>query len=382
MGFSQALSGVNAASSNLNVIGNNIANSATVGFKSSTTQFADVYAGSKVGLGTKVSGVIQNFNAGNLETTDRNLDIAVSGTGFLTFNDNGSIVYSRNGQLTMTPEGYLTNAQGAKLVGTNGVIQVPSDGMVAKATTSVKESVNLNSGDDIKTAAFDPTNPDTYNYTNTANTYDSLGNMQKVSLYYVKTGVNTWQVHAAIDGVESTSGAQTLNFTTNGTLTGYTETNFQFPMTNGSNNLDFSLNMTGTTQFGSDFNMNSMVQDGYTNGTLVGISVDPNGDIVGSYSNEQKNVLSTIQLANFKNPEGLKPLGDNVWAETSASGQALVGQAGVGQFGSIEAGVVEASNVDMTKELVAMIIAQRAFQANAQTIKTQDEVLQQAVNLK
>lgn len=382
MGFSQALSGVNAASANLNVIGNNIANSATVGFKSSNTQFADVYAGSKVGLGTKVAGVVQNFNSGNLETTDRNLDIAVSGTGFLTFNNNGSVQYSRNGQLTMTPDGFLTNAQGSKLVGTNGIIQVPADGMVAKATTSVKESVNLNSGDNAIALAFNPANPNTYSYTNTANTYDSLGNMQKVQLYYVKTGTNAWSVHAAINGVESTSAAQPLNFTSNGTLTGYAASSFAFPMTNGANNLNFSLDMTGTTQFGSDFNMNSMVQDGYTNGSLVGVSIDTNGDVVGSYSNEQKTVLSTIQLANFRNPEGLKPLGNNVWSETSASGQALVGQAGVGQFGSIEAGVVEASNVDMTKELVSMIIAQRAFQANAQTIKTQDEVLQQAVNLK
>lgn len=382
MGFSQALSGVNAASSDLNVIGNNIANSATVGFKSSKTQFADVYAGSKVGLGTKVAGVIQNFNAGNLETTDRNLDIAISGAGFLTFNDNGSVVYSRNGQLTMTSEGYLTNASGAKLVGTNGVIQIPTAGMPSKATTSVKETVNLNSGDAIKAVAFDPTNPDTYNYTNVANTYDSLGNMQKVSLYYVKTGVNTWSVHAALDGVESTSGAQTLNFTPNGTLTGYTPSNFAFPMTNGANNLSFAGDFTGSTQFGSDFNVSNLVQDGYTNGSMVGVTIDNNGNVVGSYSNEQKVTLSTIQLANFRNPEGLKAMGDNVWTETAASGQALVGQANIGQFGSIEAGVTEASNVDMTKELVAMIIAQRAFQANSQTIKTQDEVLQTAVNLK
>lgn len=382
MGFSQALSGVNAASSDLNVIGNNIANSATVGYKSSKTQFADVYAGSKVGLGVKVAGVVQNFNAGNLETTDRNLDIAISGTGFLTFNDKGSVVYSRNGQLTMTSEGYLTNASGAKLVGTNGVIQIPTSGMPASATTSVKETVNLNSGDDIKVLAFAPSNPDTYNYTNVANTYDSLGNMQKVSLYYVKTGVNTWDVHAALDGVESTSGAQTLNFTANGTLTGYTASNFQFPLTNGANNLDFTGDFTGSTQFGSDFNVSDLVQDGYTNGSMVGVTIDTDGNVVGSYSNEQKITLSTIQLANFRNPEGLKPLGDNVWTETAASGQALVGQANIGQFGSIEAGVTEASNVDMTKELVAMIIAQRAFQANSQTIKTQDEVLQTAVNLK
>jgi flagellar hook protein FlgE len=382
MGFSQALSGVNAASANLNVIGNNIANSATVGFKSSRTLFSDVYAGSKVGLGTKVAGVMQNFNDGNLETTDRNLDIAIAGTGFLKFSQNGTTVYSRNGQLNMTPEGFLVNAQGDKLMGANGVIQVPADGMPAKATDSVKQSVNLNSGDPIIAAAFNPADSTTYSYTNTANTYDSLGNLQKVQLYYTKTGVNTWEVRAGINGTASVSAPQTLNFTANGTLTGYTASAFAFPMTNGANNLNINLDMTGTTQFGSAFNQNSLVQNGYTNGAFVGITIEKNGDIVSHYSNEEKTVLSTLQLANFRNPEGLKPLGDNVWGETSASGQALDGQAGVGLFGSVEAGVVEASNVDMTQELVAMIIAQRAFQANAQTIKTQDEVLQQAVNLK
>lgn len=382
MGFSQALSGVNAASANLNVIGNNIANSATVGFKGSKTQFADVYAGSKVGLGTKVTGVIQNFNDGNLETTDRNLDIAIAGTGFLKFSQNGSTVYSRNGQLTMTPDGFLVNAQGDKLMGNTGIIQVPADGMPAKATDSVKQSVNLNSGDPIITAPFNPADSSTYSYTNTVNSFDSLGNLQKVQLYYTKTGVNAWNVRAAINGVPSASAPQTLNFTANGTLTGYTASPFAFPMTNGANNLAINLDMTGTTQFGSAFNQNSLVQNGYTNGAFVGVTIEKNGDVVGHYSNEQSNVLSTIQLANFRNPEGLKPLGDNVWGETSASGQALDGQAGVGLFGSVESGVVEASNVDMTQELVAMIIAQRAFQANAQTIKTQDEVLQQAVNLK
>lgn len=382
MGFSQALSGVNAASANLNVIGNNIANSATVGFKGSKTQFADVYAGSKVGLGTKVTGVIQNFNDGNLETTDRNLDVAIAGTGFLKFSQNGSTVYSRNGQLTMTPDGFLVNAQGDKLMGTNGVIQVPADGMPAKATDSVQESVNLNSGDPIIAVAFNPADSSTYSYTNTVNSRDSLGNLQKVQLYYTKTGVNTWNVRAAINGVPSASAPQTLNFTANGTLTGYAATPFAFPMTNGSNNLAINLDMTGTTQFGSAFNVNSLVQNGYPDGAFVGITIDKNGDIVGNYSNEEKVVLSTIQLANFRNPEGLKPMGDNVWAETSTSGQSLDGQAGVGLFGSVESGVVETSNVDMTQELVAMIIAQRAFQANAQTIKTQDEVLQQAVNLK
>ena len=134
MGFSQALSGLNAASSNLNVVSNNIANSQTVGFKSSTTQFADVYASSRVGLGVQVAGVVQNFTSGNLETTDRSLDLAISGSGFFRFEQAGQVVYSRNGQLTLTPEGYLQNAQGARLLGSNGAIQIPADGLQAQPT--------------------------------------------------------------------------------------------------------------------------------------------------------------------------------------------------------------------------------------------------------
>lgn len=382
MSFSQALSGLNGASDNLKVIGNNIANSATVGFKGSSVQFADVYAQSKIGLGTRVAGVMQNFNEGNLETTGRNLDIAIAGTGFLQFNQNGETVYSRNGQLTMSPDGYLENSQGARLIGDAGVIQVPSGGMPASATTEVEASMILDSRSPVLAAAFDPTNPDTYTNANTVNTYDSLGNMHTVTMYYTKSGVNEWTVRSALNGTLSASAPQVMNFTSNGTLTGYAPTDFEFPMTNGADDLLFSMDFTGTQQFGNDFTLNSLVQDGYTNGAMVGITIEQDGSIMGNYSNEKSVVLSTIQLANFRNQEGLKPLGDNVWSSTQASGQALIGVPGTGLFGAIQSQVVEASNVDMTKELVNMIIAQRAFQANAQTVKTQDEVLQQAVNLK
>lgn len=382
MSFSQALSGLNGASDNLKVIGNNIANSQTTGFKSSTVQFADVYANSKIGLGTRVAGVLQNFNEGNLESTGRNLDIAITGSGFLQFEQDNQIAFSRNGQLVMTPEGYLENAQGGRLIGESGVIRIPSQGMVANATTEISASLILDSREPVIAAAFDPTNPDTYTNANTINTYDSLGNMHSITAYYVKTGVNEWTVHTALDGVPSASAPQVLSFTSNGTLTGYAPSNFEFTMTNGADDLNFSLDFTGTQQFGNDFTLNALNQNGYTNGSMVGVTIDKDGSILGNYSNEQTLVLGNIQLANFRNPEGLKPAGDNVWLQTTASGQPLTGVPGSGLFGSIQSQALEASNVDMTKELVNMIIAQRTFQANAQTVKTQDEVLQQAVNLR
>ncbi|WKN24272.1 flagellar hook protein FlgE [Azotobacter vinelandii] len=381
MGFSQALSGLNAASSNLNVVSNNIANSQTVGFKSSTTQFADVYASSRVGLGVQVAGVVQNFTSGNLETTDRSLDLAISGSGFFRFEQAGQVVYSRNGQLTLTPEGYLQNAQGARLLGSNGAIQIPADGLQAQPTTEFDATLNLDSGSDVITAAFDATDENTYSYANTATVFDSLGNSHELTLYFTKTGTNEWAVNAALDGAVSASAAQALEFTTSGLLDGYTPTSFDFAMTNGAADISFELDLTGSTQFGNDFEVSSLDQDGYTAGSLVGFTIEENGNVVGNYSNEQSLVVGQIQLATFRSPEGLQPVGDNAWVETAASGQPLVGTAGSGQFGSLESGVVEASNVDLTKELVNLIIAQRNFQANAQSVSTQSEVLEQAVNL-
>ncbi|MHD0644060.1 flagellar hook protein FlgE [Pseudomonas aeruginosa] len=382
MGYSQALSGLNAASQSLDVIGNNIANSQTVGFKGSSAQFADVYANSKVGLGTRVAGVLQNFNNGSLTTTGRGLDLAIAGNGFFRFEQDGQVVYSRNGQLVKTPEGYLENASGARLMGANGVIQIPTASMPAKATTKIESTVNLDAGDPVIAVAFNPADPDTYNFSTTANTFDSLGNLQTVNLSYVKTGTNTWQVYASLNGVVSPSGPQTLNFTNNGTLTGFTPAAFNFTMTNGAANMSMTFDANGTTQFGSEFYQSAMKQDGYTNGDLVGISVDKAGNIVGTYSNEQTQNLAQLNLATFANMNGLKPNGDNSWVETSESGQALVGLAGVGTFGAISANTLESSNVEMSNELVNLIIAQRNYQANSQTIKTQDEIQQTIMNLR
>ncbi|SDK91530.1 flagellar hook protein FlgE [Modicisalibacter muralis] len=392
MGFSQALSGLNAAADKLNVVGNNIANSQTVGFKSSTVQFADVYAGSKIGLGTKVSAVLQDFSNGSLETTGRNLDLAIAGDGFFRFVQNDQVVYSRNGQLTVTAQGYLENAQGARLtgfpagVGTGGQpveLQVPTEALAAKGTTGIDASLNLNSSVDAidrATTAFDITDPDSYSYANSATVYDSLGNSHNVTMYFTKTGANAWEVRTALDGTVNAN-VENITFDQDGILQTTAPGTFTFTSTNGAADVTFDLDLAGTTQFGNEFELSSLTQDGYTSGSLVGTVIDDNGNIIGNYSNEQSQVLGTIALANFRNPEGLQPVGDNAWAETGASGQALLGLGGSGVFGSVESGVVETSNVDLTQALVDLIIAQRTFQANSQTVKVQDEVLQGIVNL-
>lgn len=397
MGFSQALSGLNAASSNLDVVGNNIANSQTVGFKGARTQFADVFAGAGAGLGARVSGILQDFSAGNVETTNRNLDLAITGTGFFRFSQNNETVYSRNGQLTLTKDGYLENAQGARLMGFPagaGVggqpeeLQVPAAAIPAVATTQMDAAFNLDAETaeiDRGTVPFDAADPDTYSYANTGTVFDSQGIAHNITMYFTKTdtATNQWELQATVDGGAVTP-AHSLSFDTNGVLDPATSTygvNFTFAGA-GVDPLNFTLDFDGTTQFGNDFSLDNLNQDGYTAGTLVGVEVNEAGNLLGKYSNEVSEVLGTIVLANFRNPEGLNSIGDNVWAETGASGQALLGLAGTGLFGEVAAGALESSNVELTKELVDLIIAQRAYQANTQTIKVQDEVLQSAVNLR
>ncbi|AQA18082.1 flagellar hook protein FlgE [Halioglobus japonicus] len=393
MGFSQALSGLNAAATNLDVIGNNVANSQTVGFKAGRTLFADVYAGAQAGLGVKVAAVQQTFTSGTLESTGRNLDVAISGSGFLRFDQNGQTVYSRNGQLNMDANGYIVNAQGARLTGfpdgkVGGdpeAIFIPSGGLEASATTSVSATLNLDAATleiDRLGVPFDATDDSTYSYTSNVTIYDSQGNDYAATLYYTKTGDNTWEVRVGRDG-EIATAAGTLNFDANGLLSSTAGLDsFEFSPGGGVTDLDMALQLDGTTQFGNDFELTALGQDGYTSGSLVGIAIDELGNVVGNYSNGQTRVISTLVIANFANAEGLEPVGDNAWAETTSSGQPIIGAPGVGLAGTVASGVVENSNVDLTRELVNLIIAQRNYQANTQTIKVQDEVLQSVVNLR
>ncbi|MFJ4144155.1 flagellar hook protein FlgE [Pseudomonas sp. NPDC089734] len=380
MAFSQALSGLAAASTDLNVVSNNISNSQTVGFKSSTTQFADVYSGADVGLGTTVSGVVQNFSDGSLTTTDNELDLAINGDGFFTFTDGTQTVYSRNGQLTLTADGYLENAAGDQLLGVNGVIQIPTTGMPASATTELDAELNLDSSEDIITDTFDQTDSSTYSYSTTATIYDSLGNSHTSTLYFTKTAENTWEVHTAVDGT-LLSETQTVEFSSSGLITSGETGTYTYDPDNGAAEMTIELDLTGTTQFGNDSSVTDISQDGYTSGSLVSFSIDETGTVIATYSNDQTQNIDQIQLATFSNENGLQANGDNTWLATTASGQALLGVAGSGSLGSILSGTTEDSNVDLTTELVNLIIAQRNFQANAKSVTAQSEVLQQAVNI-
>ncbi|MBS0879102.1 flagellar hook protein FlgE [Pantoea sp. JGM49] len=410
MSFSQAVSGMNAASSNLDVIGNNIANSATAGFKSSTISFADMFAGSNIGMGTKVAAVIQNFNDGTTTSTSRGLDVALSGNGFFRMTDAaGSVYYSRNGQFTLDANRNLVNTQGMSVTGypatgTPPTIQtganpvalsVPTTQMSARATTTAGLVSNLNSTDSVPTVAtFSSSDVDSYNAKSTVTVYDSQGNDHALDLYYVKTSDNNWDVHAIDSTTGASAGDFSMTFDSNGklqsitsggtTTAGATTVGLTIQGSNGAAaNQAITLSVlgsqqqnTGTTSFGNP------TQDGYAPGDLTSYAINDDGTITGTYSNQKTQLLGQIVLASFSNPEGLQSEGDNVWSATNSSGQAAIGLANTGTYGSLTSGALEASNVDLSKELVNMIVAQRNYQANSQTIKTQDQILNTLINLR
>ena len=405
MGFAQGVSGLNASASNLDVIGNNIANSGTIGFKSGSVQFSDVYAGSRVGLGAEVAGVSQNFTAGAVQTSSRVLDVAITnGDGlFRLASPGGGIAYSRNGQFNMDKSGFIVNSGGYQLtgypVGANGAVagaspiplQLPTSAMAPKSTDKVAAQFNLDSRSLAPAATpFDPSNSATYNYANAVTVFDSLGNSHELATFFVKGAAtsppNTWSVYAAADGAVVNGGASSpLSFDDKGAMNPPIQKinvgGLDFK--NGSSPMALTVDVTGTTQFGNANEVNKLTQNGYTSGVLSSFAIEQNGTITGKYSNEQTQSLGQVVLSSFVNPNGLKSLGGNLYAETAASGGPLTGSPGDGtKLGALTSGAVEASNVDLTSELVNLIIAQRTYQANAQTVKTQDQVLQTLVNLR
>ncbi|ROH86140.1 flagellar hook protein FlgE [Pseudomethylobacillus aquaticus] len=411
MSFQQGLSGLNAASKNLEVIGNNVANANTVGFKQGQTQFADVYASSlngsgssQTGIGVQVAQVKQQFTQGNITTTNNSLDLAINGGGFFRLSNDGNISYSRNGQFQLDKEGFIVNAEGQRLTGytanpagqvATGVatdININTQDLAPRASAAVTGLVNLDSRKDAMTlAGFDPEDPTTYHHSTSVSVYDSLGNSHTLQNYFVKTAPGEWSVMTTVDGTPSAYtppaapvATATMSFSGTGvqpTINPATPT-VNFTVATGAAPLAVTVDLSGSTQFGANFSVNSLTQDGYGSGRLAGFDIAADGMIVGRYSNGQSANLAQVALANFVNPNGLRSLGNNVWAESSTSGAALVGAPNTGSMGVLQSSAVEDSNVDLTAELVNMITAQRVYQANAQTIKTQDQVLQTLVNLR
>lgn len=429
MSFQQGLSGLNAATSYLDVTGNNIANTATVGFKSGSTQFADVYATSltgsgslQVGIGVQVADIAQKFTQGNTSVTNNPLDLAINGEGFFRINNAGMVTYTRNGQFQLDKDGYVVNNGGMRLTGYNvsggtapADIQISFADIQPRATTAANFTVNLDASvvPPLATNPFPtslapvvpPTTPptyqspatNTYNYSTALTIFDSLGGSHALSLYFRKDSVaNTWDVYGVVDGGQNqtltTGNAPVLNlgtlaFNPNGglssPLTGLTAAiPINWDAVLGVSPQSVTFDVSEVTQYGSNFGVNSVSQDGFSSGRIAALSIAQDGTILGSYTNGQSNVLGQVALANFVSPRGLQSLGNNQWAETSESGQPIVGAPSTGTLGLVQSGAVEESNVDLTAELVNLIVAQRMYQANAQTIRAQDQILQTLINLR
>ena len=405
MSFGIALSGINAAQSDLNVTANNIANSNTTGFKQSRSEFSELFAVSAQGVsktqngaGVKIANIAQQFTQGNIEATNNSLDLALSGQGFFILSNAGDAAYTRSGAFQTDNAGYMVNAEGQRLqaypptsTGTFNTttlsdLRLITGDSAPAATTTADVTFNLPANAaQPAVAVFDPANPNSYNNSTSMTVYDSLGAVHTASMYFVKTpAANTWDTRLYIDG-SAVGGAQTLQYSNLGAIVVPVGGKITFPTytpATGAAGMNLTVNYATSTQYGDTFAVSAVSQDGYTTGRLIGISVDSTGVVQARFTNGRSISLGQVALANFANPEGLQPLGDTNWAETFGSGQVLHGQAGNSGFGLVQAGSLEQSNVNITAQLVNMITAQRNFQANAQMISTENQITQTIINIR
>ena len=440
MSFNTALSGLQAATVDLSVTSNNIANVATTGFKSSRTEFGDLYEISpfgstpnQVGSGVQVLSVSQEFDQGNLKFTDASLDMAISGQGFFITNKSltgSDISYTRAGQFGVDSTGTITNSQGEYLqafpVDANGnvtstslnttvPIQLPATTGAPLATTEIELGLNLDaSATAVDPTLFDPTASNTYSHSTSTTVYDSLGASHVMSYYFIHdlpgsaTNVandpNQWLVATYLDGAEvDIAGGTTvnhlnsglpiaqdvgiLNFNADGSYNSSTPAamqNVAIPVTTGANPLtmlhDFANN--NTTQFATAFSVSTLDPDGYTTGRLTGLDISEDGVLRAAYSNGISVPMGQVAMADFPNSQGLRAVGGSAWQETIDSGAVITGAAGTGRFGLIQSGALETSNVDLTQQLVNLITAQRNFQANARSIETSNSITDTVIQIR
>lgn len=440
MSFNTALSGLQAATVDLSVTSNNIANVSTTGFKRSRAEFADLFevspfgnTTSSVGSGVQVSTISQQFEQGNLQFTDGALDMAISGQGFFVINDDltgSELSFTRAGQFRVDADGYVTNSSGQYLqafpVDVNGnvtstslntsvPIQLPSSTGSPQATTEVEIGLNLNSAPtSLDPANFDPTASNTYSHSTSTTVYDSLGASHVMSYYFVHdlpgsatngaNDPNQWAMFTYLDGTEvdvngGTSithpnggvpvaqDAAILSFNPDGSFATSLPVNIQnlaIPLTNGALPLtitqDFANN--GTTQYAAGFAVNTLNPDGFTTGRLTGLDLSETGLLRATFSSGVSLPLGQVAMADFPNSQGLNSIGGSAWRETIDSGAVITGSAGTGRFGLIQSGALETSNVDLTQQLVNLITAQRNFQANARSIETSNTITDTIIQIR
>ncbi|HHJ38595.1 MAG: hypothetical protein AXA67_03940 [Methylothermaceae bacteria B42] len=409
MAFNTALSGLHAASADLQTTGNNIANVNTIGFKKSRAEFADVYATSffgsgttTIGSGVRVTEIAQMFTQGNLEYTENVLDIAISGRGFFSLSDSPDTeptAFTRNGAFQLDKDGYIVTDQGQYLFGwrkdfSQGALQVETNKGDPKASTDVNMNLNLDAaGTAPAVATFDPADPATYNKATSVTVYDSLGNPHSLTSYFVAknpTTPNQWDVYQYLDGqpLDPAKNPVTLEFNTNGVLVsvdgnaGATKVSYAPHPITGADDLTITYDYAESTQFNTQFSVNALTQNGYPAGDFTGLEISDAGVLFARFSNGNAERLGQVALARFQNEQGLIKLGDTQWAESSVSGEKLLGAPGESNLGTVQSGALEASTVDLSEQLVRLIVAQQSYQANAESISTEDTIIQTLLNIR
>ncbi len=415
------VAGLTAHGQALGVVGDNIANVNTTGYKAERAIFADMLGRSMMatnqpGSGAKLVKVARVFSQGTLLTTESPTDLAINGKGFFVVNGNvggaSGNFFSRAGQFSLDKEGRLANPQGqvlqGYLVGSTGNLdnqltdlQIANSVLPPNATTTMEIATNLDSTATTP-AAFDATNPGTTSNFSTAMTvYDSLGNAHRVDVYFRKESSNSWSWHALVEGTEigqpagpTECAAGTLGFTTDGWLDTETTTTPWASTFDGATaqtiDFDFGESITtdggtgqdGTTQYAAASTIRSQEQDGYSTGELAGLGIQGSGEVMAIYSNSEQRLVGQVALATFEAEGDLARAGDSLWAQTQDSGNARIGGASSGAAGAITSGALEQSTVDLAREFVNLIAYQRGFQANSRTISTADQLYGEVVNLK
>lgn len=400
MSYEIAATGLNAVNEQLDGISNNIANSGTVGYKSMTTQFSAMYAGTQA-MGVSVAGSAQSISTGgSMVSTGNALDLAINDDGFFVMCDSaGNISYTRAGSFVTDKNGYIVNASGDYLqgypvddsgtlqTGTVSDIQIQTGNIPAEASDSLSFTANFDASDatiDRSTVAFDPTNSASYSDSYTTTVYDSLGNEHSVCQYFTKTSDNTWEVDYTFDGAAQDGAAPTtLTFDPNtGKLTSPTTPQTVEFTTDAAAPIELTVDYSSCTQYGSDFSVTTNSANGYASATQNGVQVDDDGKVYATYSNGERMLQGQVVLATFPDENGLEAVSGTAWVQTGKSGTPLIGTPGSGSCGTLSSGMLESSNVDITTELVDLMTAQRNYQANTKVISTStqlDDALFQAM---
>lgn len=416
------VSGLRAESEALGVVGDNVANVSTVGFKRQRSEFEDVLTrngGESTGQGVRQNEVRQLFTQGSLAQTGVETDVALSGEGFFVLNGtvNGMTgsFYTRAGQFRLDASGTLVDPSGLAVMGrparADGTfaasvskLAIPPGSIAAQATSSLQIAANFDASAPVATLPFDPQDPNaTANFSTAIQVFDSLGTGHAVDVYFVKNGDNQWEYHALangdelnppLSGTKSEIGSGALTFTSDGALSALTvaqpiSVSFNGATATQAISVDFGSTVSsggsgldGTTQFSMPSGISAQSQDGRASGALSGISIAADGTVQGLYTNGERAAIGQILIAKFRSQEGLVRAGNGLFAETRESGSAVLGAPGSGGRGSLSAGALETSNVDLGEEFVDMIRHQRAFSADSKVISTADEMLSELMQLK